>query len=124
MYWHVRPLQAEDHDRSRELYAGYAAFYRLAQTDEQAERTWTWLMNRPRARSAVQIGLAHCWAQVWPVVRSAKVGHRDPVMAARHAGVVERGGQVNQSDVGVKESEQRDTAAQQNRRTGKHDVVD
>jgi len=74
--------------------------------------------------AAVQIGLAHCWAQVWPVVRSAEVGHRDSVMAARHAGVVERGGQVNQSDVGVKESEQRDTAAQQNRRTGKHDVVD
>jgi len=43
--WHVRSLQAEDHDRWRELYAGYAAFYRLAQTDEQAERTWTWLMD-------------------------------------------------------------------------------
>jgi hypothetical protein len=24
--WRVRPLQAEDHDRWRELYAGYAAF--------------------------------------------------------------------------------------------------
>ena len=45
MNWHVRPLQAEDHDRWRELYAGYAAFYRLAQTDEQAGRTWTWLMD-------------------------------------------------------------------------------
>jgi len=43
--WRVRPLQAEDHDRWRELYAGYAAFYGLTETEEQAERTWTWLMD-------------------------------------------------------------------------------
>ncbi len=43
--WQVRPLQSGDHDRWRELYAGYAAFYELTQTDEQAERTWAWLID-------------------------------------------------------------------------------
>jgi len=43
--WLVRALQPVDHDRWRELYAGYAAFYRLTQTDEQAERTWAWLIG-------------------------------------------------------------------------------
>ncbi len=43
--WQMRPLQSGDHDRWRELYAGYAAFYELTQTDEQAERTWAWLID-------------------------------------------------------------------------------
>jgi GNAT superfamily N-acetyltransferase len=43
--WQVRPLQGDDHDRWRTLYAGYAAFYGFAQTQEQAELTWTWLMD-------------------------------------------------------------------------------
>ena len=43
--WRVRPVTAGDHDRWRELYAAYAAFYRVEQTDEQAERTWGWLLD-------------------------------------------------------------------------------
>ncbi len=43
--WQVRPVAAEDHDRWRELYAAYARFYRVKQTDEQAERTWGWLVD-------------------------------------------------------------------------------
>lgn len=43
--WRVRPLSADDHDRWRELYGAYAAFYRVAQSDEQAERTWGWLLD-------------------------------------------------------------------------------
>jgi GNAT superfamily N-acetyltransferase len=43
--WQVRPLQPGDHDRWRELYAGYATFYKLTQTDEQAECTWAWLID-------------------------------------------------------------------------------
>lgn len=41
----MRPLTADDHDRWRELYAAYAAFYRVEQSDEQAERTWGWLRD-------------------------------------------------------------------------------
>ena len=43
--WRVRPLTADDHERWRALYAAYAAFYRVEQTDEQAERTWGWLLD-------------------------------------------------------------------------------
>ena len=41
----MRPVAAADHDRWRALYAAYAAFYRVEQTDEQAERTWGWLLD-------------------------------------------------------------------------------
>ena len=47
--WTVRALEAADHDRWRELYAGYAAFYAIDQTDEQAERVWGWLMQGAHA---------------------------------------------------------------------------
>lgn len=43
--WQVRPVAAEDHDRWRELYAAYARAYRVAQSDEQAERVWGWLLD-------------------------------------------------------------------------------
>jgi ribosomal protein S18 acetylase RimI-like enzyme len=43
--WQVRPLSADDHDRWRQLYAAYADFYRVEQSDEQAERTWGWLRD-------------------------------------------------------------------------------
>lgn len=43
--WRVRALTADDHDRWRALYAAYAAFYRAEQSDEQAERTWGWLLD-------------------------------------------------------------------------------
>ena len=43
--WRVRPVTADDHDRWRELYAAYARFYRVSQADEQAERTWGWLLD-------------------------------------------------------------------------------
>lgn len=38
-------MTAADHDRWRDLYAAYARFYRVAQTDDQAERTWGWLLD-------------------------------------------------------------------------------
>lgn len=43
--WRVRPLTGGDRERWRALYAAYAAFYRVEQTDEQAERTWGWLLD-------------------------------------------------------------------------------
>lgn len=43
--WRVRRLTAGDSERWRALYAAYAAFYRVEQSDEQAERTWGWLLD-------------------------------------------------------------------------------
>jgi hypothetical protein len=70
----VRSLQAEDDDRWRELYAGYAAFYGFTQTEEQAERTSTWLMDPAHELEGLVahgverhlVGLAHVRAFVPP----------------------------------------------------------
>jgi GNAT superfamily N-acetyltransferase len=63
----VRPVRAEDHLRWRDLYAGYAAFYRVAQSDEQANRVWDWLHDPSQEVAGLvavdasdrPIGLAH-----------------------------------------------------------------
>jgi ribosomal protein S18 acetylase RimI-like enzyme len=72
--WAVRPLHADDHARWRELYAGYTAFYALTHTDEQAERTWGWLMDPAHeleglvalSADARVVGLAHVRAFARP----------------------------------------------------------
>ena len=59
--------QDADFARWRELYRGYAEFYEVAQTDEQAARVWSWLHDPAheqrglvvRDRAGRAIGLAH-----------------------------------------------------------------
>ena len=78
--WRVRPLAAGDRERWRVLYAAYAAFYRVEQTDEQAERTWGWLLDRAHEVEADVVvyeadrvvGLAHVRPFARPL--SATVG--------------------------------------------------
>lgn len=41
--WSVRPVISGDERRWRELYAAYAAFYKVEQTEEMASRAWVWL---------------------------------------------------------------------------------
>jgi GNAT superfamily N-acetyltransferase len=43
--WTVRPVVAGDERRWRELYAGYAAFYEVEQTEAMAARVWSWLLD-------------------------------------------------------------------------------
>lgn len=43
--WTVRPVQASDRPRWEELFAGYAAFYRVEQTRQQSQIVWGWLMD-------------------------------------------------------------------------------
>ena len=38
-------MTADDHARWRELFAGYADFYRIDQTPEMADRVWSWLLD-------------------------------------------------------------------------------
>lgn len=62
----IRQPHAEDFAEWARLYAGYAAFYGVTQTDEMRARVWSWLQD---ARHPVQglvaeeggrlIGLAH-----------------------------------------------------------------
>lgn len=39
----IRPVRPTDHVAWRELFAGYAGFYRTEQTEQMAERVWSWL---------------------------------------------------------------------------------
>ncbi len=78
--WRVRPLTANDRQRWRVLYAAYAAFYRVEQTDEQAERTWGWLLDPAHESEGLVVvdatgrvaGLAHVRPFARPL--SATVG--------------------------------------------------
>lgn len=41
----IRPISPADRDGWNRLYAGYAAFYLVTQTDEMRDRVWSWLMD-------------------------------------------------------------------------------
>jgi hypothetical protein len=69
----------QDRERWRELYRGYAAFYRESVTDAQLDLVWSWL-NDPdhdvkgllvRDPSGTAVGLAH----YRPDRRAHHVGH-------------------------------------------------
>ena len=79
--WRVRPVVPDDHDRWRELYAGYARFYRVAQSDEMAERVWGWLLDPQHEVEGLVVvdaadGAVHGLAHVRPFARplAAAVG--------------------------------------------------
>jgi GNAT superfamily N-acetyltransferase len=65
--WTVRPLLPEDEARWRDLCAGYAAFYKIEQTEAMASRVWGWLLDPAHSvegivavdRSGQVQGLAH-----------------------------------------------------------------
>lgn len=71
----IRPLQPEDEAGWRQLYKGYADFYRVEMNDAILAATWSWLMNPDHALEglmAVQgsqpIGFAHFRAQPKPLL--------------------------------------------------------
>jgi len=62
----IRDLQAGDRAAWDALYAGYAAFYEVEQTDEMRDRVWGWLMDDAHGvrgliavKGGVAVGLAH-----------------------------------------------------------------
>lgn len=63
----VRAVRAEDFPQWRELYRGYADFYRVEQTEEAAERVWSWVRDPEHEVNALVaedaegrlVGLAH-----------------------------------------------------------------
>lgn len=65
--WVVEPPASEDYDRWRELYRGYAEFYEVPQTDDQAARVWSWIQDDDhevralvvRGGAGAPVGLAH-----------------------------------------------------------------
>ena len=65
--WIVDSPTDADFDRWRELYRGYADFYEVSQTDEQAATVWSWIQDDSheqrallvRDDSGASVGLAH-----------------------------------------------------------------
>ena len=65
--WVVNQPQDADFERWRELYQGYADFYRVAQPDDNARRVWGWLQDPGhecrglvvRDDTGQAVGLAH-----------------------------------------------------------------
>jgi GNAT superfamily N-acetyltransferase len=60
-----RPIEADRASWDR-LYAGYAAFYKVAQTPEMRDRVWNWILDRAHSTEAFVadqdgnlVGLAH-----------------------------------------------------------------
>jgi hypothetical protein len=41
----IRPVEPQDREGWGRLYAGYAAFYMVTQTDDMRDRVWSWLMS-------------------------------------------------------------------------------
>lgn len=94
----VRPVAAGDRAAWDELYAGYAAFYRVDQTAAMRDRVWGWLMDAGHpvtgmvaVRGGVPVGLAHVRPFHRPLSASAG-GFLDDLFvapAARGAGAVQ-----------------------------------
>lgn len=65
--WSVRPATAADEPRWRELFAGYAAFYRAEPSPADVDRVWSWILDPEHEVSALLLqdadgqvaGLAH-----------------------------------------------------------------
>ena len=64
----VDPVRAADRPRWRELFAGYAAFYRVGLTDADHDRVWSWIQDPARGTRCLVVrdapdgppfGLAH-----------------------------------------------------------------
>lgn len=75
----IRAVMAADRAAWQQLYAGYAAFYGVTQTDEMRAVVWGWLMDADHGTEGlvaeldgVVVGLAHYRAFARPL--SASVG--------------------------------------------------
>lgn len=70
----IRPLAAADRDAWERLYAGYAAFYKVAQTAGMRETVWSWIFDPAHETEALVavsggalVGLAHFRAFARPL---------------------------------------------------------
>lgn len=74
----IRPPRPEDRAAWGRLYAGYADFYRVTQTEEMRDRVWSWLMSGSQGVSGRVaetpeglVGLAHFRAFARPLSATA-----------------------------------------------------
>jgi ribosomal protein S18 acetylase RimI-like enzyme len=74
----IRPVEPRDRAGWDRLYAGYAAFYLVTQTQDMRDRVWSWLMDKTQEMNGLVaqdadgnlIGLAHFRAFARPLSAS------------------------------------------------------
>jgi ribosomal protein S18 acetylase RimI-like enzyme len=106
----VRPIAPADRARWEELFAGYAAFYKVDQTPQMRATVWGWLMNPGHeveglvavAGDSTLVGIAHFRAFARPL-RAVTGGFLDDLFvdpAARGSGaaraLIEAAGAIGQ----------------------------
>ena len=89
----IRAIQQQDYARWADLYSGYAAFYKVENSDKQRECLFAWLLDKTHVcegliaeRDGKIVGLAHYRAMPSPL-RAAEVGFLDDL----YVDPVERG---------------------------------
>jgi ribosomal protein S18 acetylase RimI-like enzyme len=90
----VRAVRLDDHDAWRSLYAGYAEFYRVEQTDDMADRVWGWLHDPGHELEGMvavdgadrPVGLAHYRAFARPLSATTGGFLDDLFVASTHRG--------------------------------------
>jgi ribosomal protein S18 acetylase RimI-like enzyme len=97
--YRVVPLAAEHRADWERLYAGYAAFYKVEQTEAMRATVWQWIFDERRELGALvavdasgrAVGLAHYRAQLRPL-RATIAGFLDDLFVEpelRGSGVVQ-----------------------------------
>jgi ribosomal protein S18 acetylase RimI-like enzyme len=92
--WVVEAPTQTDFGRWRELYRGYAEFYKVDQSDEQAATVWSWIHDPQhevralvvRDESGTPIGLAHYRPFARPLRASTGCFLDDLFVAPDHRG--------------------------------------
>jgi ribosomal protein S18 acetylase RimI-like enzyme len=90
----VRAVRLDDYDAWRPLYAGYAEFYRVEQTDDMADRVWSWLHDPDHELTGLvavddadqPVGLAHYRAFARPLSATTGGFLDDLFVASTHRG--------------------------------------
>ena len=92
--WLAGPPSPNDFDTWRQLYRGYAQFYEVDQTDEQASTVWTWIHDPQhevralvvRQGGEAPVGLAHYRTFARPLRASTGCFLDDLFVAKEHRG--------------------------------------
>src|SRR5206468_3523336 len=89
-----RAVRPDDHDRWRELYRGYADFYRVEQSEAAAATVWSWLLDPAHevdglvvtGEEGAVVGLAHYRPFARPLAASTGCWLDDLFVASGHRG--------------------------------------
>jgi ribosomal protein S18 acetylase RimI-like enzyme len=87
----IRPLKSSDQAAWNDLYASYATFYGVSQTEQMRAKVWEWLMDPQHevngliaVQNGIAVGLAHFRPFARPLAASTS-GFLDDLFVAQEA---------------------------------------